>query len=711
MPKANNSKYLKKLSVIFGITLAVNLLVSGFYYLPREFDFAGLGGLLRSLEETSVNWRFTSKLIVSGGIALRGDKGSVIAYQERNGIFKKLWMLTGDADSIDYFGSYPFDNRVWADMVSHFGNLSNGKGPAALFLEPMWTKPSPNPESDTAFFQALADYPGLIGGNVLLESFSEKNVRINKPSDIRKILNGRPINRLFADYRAPEALALRKHELSVPDWVKRNIPQYARPLSMLQESVEPMSFFGTANMDQEFGTFRKMPMVSLCWYYYADDEGTIRVTNAVYPSSVLSLVLRLSGAGGTDISYEPDAIVIRNITNTDYFVGLKNGVLRIPVDQHFRLAVNYKANLDSDYINKMSMRDVLQSSFQPGCIFLFGMHTTGSALKQWQTPVGSMYGVEQVAYAIGTVLNHDFLIEVPAWVNILFLLALTLLVGYLVSRGTRFTILGGVIAIILPIVAGTTLFQFNIQIFMMVALVTCVVVLILGEIYMILTERRERKFIEETFSSYVNPDLVNILIQNPGMMDLGGGQKEVTMLFSDIRGFTTISEGMEPMQLVDFINDYLTRMTDIVLATGGTLDKYIGDAVVAFWGAPIPMKDHAVQACRASVQMLHALAEFNRIRAEKGFQTVRIGIGLNTGPVTVGNIGSEKKKNYTAIGEHATLTEDLQDANKAYHTGIILSETTYEPAKDFIIARELDLIPSAAHDRLIRIYELIDMKE
>lgn len=195
------------------------------------------------------------------------------------------------------------------------------------------------------------------------------------------------------------------------------------------------------------------------------------------------------------------------------------------------------------------------------------------------------------------------------------------------------------------------------------------------------------------------------------MIQLGGKDVDATILFSDIRGFTTLSEGMSPMELISFLNIYLSRMTDIVMETHGTLDKYIGDAVVAFWGTPIELENHALNACQAAVKMMQGLRQFNEEQAKLGKKPINIGIGLNSGCITVGNVGSDKKKNYTAIGEATQLAEDLQDENKTYKTNIMISEHTYEKVKDQVIVRELDLIYVKGQEKPMRIYELIDMKE
>ncbi len=195
------------------------------------------------------------------------------------------------------------------------------------------------------------------------------------------------------------------------------------------------------------------------------------------------------------------------------------------------------------------------------------------------------------------------------------------------------------------------------------------------------------------------------------MLKLGGQAKDLTILFSDIRSFTTISESMTSEYLINFLNVYLTRMTDIVMETSGTLDKYIGDAVMAFWGAPIELPNNALTSCKAAVKMMQALKEFNDERMKIGDKPIDIDIGLNSGVCSVGNVGSEKRKNYTVIGDAVNLASRLEGANKYYGTHIIISEFTYEKVKDHVVVRELDLMTVKGKKLPVKIYELWDVLE
>ena len=194
------------------------------------------------------------------------------------------------------------------------------------------------------------------------------------------------------------------------------------------------------------------------------------------------------------------------------------------------------------------------------------------------------------------------------------------------------------------------------------------------------------------------------ILENPP--ELGGVDKELTVLFSDIRGFTTLSENMTPQELVNHLNTYLTAMTDLILEYGGTLDKYVGDEIMCFWGAPIPQEDHAVLACKCALRQMEKLRELNGQWPET--RRINIGIGLNSGVMTIGNMGSPGRMNYTLMGDNVNLGARLEGTNKQYGTGIIISEFTYGLVKDHFIVRELDNIRVKGKNKPVLIYELID---
>jgi adenylate cyclase len=225
--------------------------------------------------------------------------------------------------------------------------------------------------------------------------------------------------------------------------------------------------------------------------------------------------------------------------------------------------------------------------------------------------------------------------------------------------------------------------------------------------YRFFFEERERKKVRSAFQQYVSPGVINQLLQRPELLRLGGEEKELTAMFCDIRGFTTIAEGLSPAALVDLLNEYLSEMTEVIFHHWGTLDKYIGDAIMAFWGAPFPQPEHAERACRAGLEMLQALSKLQSRWEALGRPRMDVGIGINTGPMLVGNMGSSRRFNFTIMGDNVNLASRLEQLNKTFGTRLIVSETTHQAVRDKVVARELDLIRVKGKTRPVKIYELL----
>ncbi len=319
-----------------------------------------------------------------------------------------------------------------------------------------------------------------------------------------------------------------------------------------------------------------------------------------------------------------------------------------------------------------------------------------------------MPGVEIHANALATLLSEKSIENVPPKVSLFiiilfcvfllmvekrfntFLTSVAMLIfwiGYMVLSFIIFEKTGTALPIV-PYITGLSL------------------TFILLTIHRSLTEGRQRRWIKNAFQMYISPEFVNILTKEPDLLLLGGTEKELTILFSDLQGFTSLSEGMEPVDLVALLNEYLDGMTKIVLAHGGTLDKYEGDAVMAFWGAPVEQQDHACKAVAAALEMSVFSDSMNKRYQQQGKPEIKTRIGINSGKVIVGNIGSEKRFNYTIIGDEVNLASRLESANKQYGTFLMVSESTYLMVKGRIISRQLDTLRVKGKEKPVKVYEV-----
>lgn len=232
-------------------------------------------------------------------------------------------------------------------------------------------------------------------------------------------------------------------------------------------------------------------------------------------------------------------------------------------------------------------------------------------------------------------------------------------------------------------------------------------VLIAATIGGLATEGREKAKLRAVFSQYVAGPVVDRILADPARAKLGGERKELTVLFSDIRGFSMFAEGMAPEQLAAFLGEYLTPMTELVLASGGTLDKYIGDAIMAIWGAPIDVPDHAARACEVALKMQEVLVGLNKTWAKTGKPAVAIGIGLNTGAMAVGNMGSAARFDYTVLGDQVNLGARLEALTKEYGIGILVGAATAEAAGAGFVFREVDLVRVKGRAGALPVFELV----
>jgi adenylate cyclase len=222
-------------------------------------------------------------------------------------------------------------------------------------------------------------------------------------------------------------------------------------------------------------------------------------------------------------------------------------------------------------------------------------------------------------------------------------------------------------------------------------------------------EEKEKRKIRTAFGQYLSPEVIRRLLLNPKLVE--PKKTEITVMFSDIRGFTTISEKLDAQDLAIFLNQYLSDMTSLVFEYAGTLDKYIGDAVMAFWGAPFEVDDHAINGCNSALRMMQRVRTMQQEWQAQGKPKLDIGIGLNSGVASVGNMGSELRYGYTALGDTVNLSSRLEGLNKDYGTHIIVNETTYGATRtaDFVY-RELDVIRVKGKSQPVTIYELISRK-
>jgi adenylate cyclase len=348
-----------------------------------------------------------------------------------------------------------------------------------------------------------------------------------------------------------------------------------------------------------------------------------------------------------------------------------------------------------------------------GKVVLLGTNAPG-LLDLKPTPFSPVCsGTEIHAATLDNLLHKDFIRITPLAVLFVYMLALALLTAVGISFSMKIWKIGifFVLLLALPAAASTLAFRGGTWLDFAVPEAAVLVSFIGAALLNYSHEGRQRRFIKSVFRHYLSPDVIERILQNPSMLDLGGERREISAFFSDVVGFTSISEKLSPEELVELLNAYLSEMTDIILSLGGTLDKYEGDAMIAFWNAPLDQPDHALRACRAALRCQKRLAELRPEFKRRFGSEVFARIGVHSGPAVVGNMGSEKRFDYTAMGDTMNLASRLEGACKQYKVATLIGEQTRDMVKAAIVTREIDMIRVVGKNKPVRVFDLVGERE
>jgi adenylate cyclase len=406
------------------------------------------------------------------------------------------------------------------------------------------------------------------------------------------------------------------------------------------------------------------------------------------------------------------------------FLGSGERLDRLPVDDSGRLIIRYygpsgtyKTYKIAAIINSWAQ---LESGLEPqippeefaGKTVLIGASAAG-ILDFRPTPLSAVYpGVEIQATVLDNILRRDFVRpQKPAvFIALLFIFSLLTAAGASVLRKIWQQVPFFLFCLALPCGAAWLAFYAGCWLELAVPIFAVLTGFIGASLLNYSIEGKQRRFIKDVFRRYLSPDVIDRIIRNPSLLRLGGEKREITSFFSDVAAFTPISEVLSPEDLVDLLNEYLSEMTEIILASGGTLDKYEGDAIIAFWNAPLDQPDHALRACRAALQCRKRLAEMGPRFSRKIGRPLTMRIGLNSGPAVVGNMGSSRRFDYTAMGDTVNLASRLDGAAKLYGLTILAAEETFIRVREAIVTREVDTIRVVGKAKGVSVYEIIGEK-
>ncbi|MBF0227281.1 MAG: CHASE2 domain-containing protein [Desulfobacterales bacterium] len=391
--------------------------------------------------------------------------------------------------------------------------------------------------------------------------------------------------------------------------------------------------------------------------------------------------------------------------------------VKIPTDEYGRITINYRGEdrifphiSVTDILNGEIAKDVLKDK-----IVLVGV-TAVAVYDLRVTPFSTVApGLEVHANIIDSILKEDFLYQ-PSWAAIFDVLAFSLESLFIGAALPFLGIISGLITCFLLFICHIYLCNYlfshsGIILNLVYPLVTIIVTYGAGTVYQYFLESSQKKFIKDAFSTYLAPNVVKQLIDSPEKLVLGGEQRQITAFFSDVQGFTSISEKLSPSDLVELLNEFLTEMTDIILKYEGTVDKFEGDAIIAFFGAPNDMPDHGQVACMACIDMQKRLSELRESWRQRNKPELKMRIGLCSGSAVVGNMGSKSRMDYTMMGDTVNTAARLEGVNKVYGTYVLVSNSTFKYTDERVVSRELDSIIVVGKIEPVPVYEIVGFRK
>ncbi len=613
---------------------------------------------------------------------------------------KKVVIIDIDEKSLGEIGQWPWDRKTMAKIVDNLFDTYNinvlgfdivfaekDEDPSDKFLINMakgslannakfqqaYTKARPFLQRDKSFAKALADRKTVMG--IIFYEDEEIPEKGTLPDGIPQFT---------------------KKVIDTFDFKKAN--SYTANLDILQKNALAAGFFDNPILDDD-GVFRKVPLLQ-------------EFNGKIYQS--LSLAVTRASLKNDNIKIGYAELDDQGAEKSLEWIYI--GDIAIPVDENAGVLVSYIGKQHSfeyisavDILNKKAPKDILKNK-----IALFGTSAAG-LLDSRTTPLEKSYpGVEVHANIIQGILDQtikhkpEYLLGFEILMLLIFGITLTFVLPALSPLlGSLAMALSMGIIIAIDYIAWNN-WQMVLPIATSLALIA--LLYILNMTYGFFIESRGKRQLTHLFGQYVPPELVDEMSKNLSKINLDGEIRDMSVLFTDVRGFTTISENMEPKELTAFINAFLTPLTHVIHHNRGTVDKYMGDAIMAFWGAPLEDHQHARHALVAGLEMLVAIKKLNAQFKKQGKPDIRIGVGINTGEMNVGNKGSEFRVDYTVLGDAVNLGSRLEGLTKIYGVDILTSEATRHEVPEFEY-RELDLVRVKGKDKPVTIYEPIDLVE
>lgn len=598
-----------------------------------------------------------------------------------------------DERSLAAIGQWPWNRGVLADLMDSLFDhyLVKTVGFDVVFAEP-------DSDQGVNAMNELAN-GSLKNNRAYLRAWKKLQTELNYDQRLADSFDGHAVVTGFVfDQADPEQINVLPDPIGeLPSHLHGLLPLAQPPgftgnLSLLQEHAWSGGFFDNPTLDDD-GVFRRVPVVQ---------EYQGKLYN--------SLALALARAALDD---PPVDLIMDNSGDYPFIDAIQLGERRIPLAPLAAVLVPYRGGSYS--YPYFSIIDLIEKRIDPseleGRIVLLG--TSAPGLKdQRTTPFESSYpGVEVHANLVSGILDGAIKRQ-PGWViavEFFMLLIISVVLGILNNRLEPMrSLIVTVLVLCSLLLINMWAWNADLVLPIVAPLLLTVLIFVIQSLWGFFAETRNKRQLAMLFGQYIPPELVEEMAETPSKIDISGESRELTVLFSDVRGFTTISEGLDPHELTTLMNEMLTPMTHVIHDHRGTIDKYMGDAIMAFWGAPLADTSHARHALDAAMDMINVLPAINTRFAERGWPEIHIGVGLNTGEMSVGNMGSEFRMAYTVMGDAVNLGSRLEGLTKQYGVDIIVSEFTRAAVPEYAY-RELDRVRVKGKEEPVIIYQPIGL--
>ena len=584
---------------------------------------------------------------------------------------------------------WPWKRDLYSKVLKYFQEYAK---PKVLVYDAIFTTlDKDNPEADQDYFKTLQSFNNLVEGAMLTNSFYENPEQ------------GRAYDEIF----------VKKYAIQNAE-VYTYLPQlYNSILISPKQYIDSVHNLGSVTIIPGF-------FDGLFSIYLGDEKCRTQEYLANYKGNIIpSLAMKSFLIANNNPKIVIDDKYI-SFPELNYEIKYLKRPLQAIVPIKF-----YKMNKSGYSHNKYSAIDILDSYdniksgkkpiidpevFKDKYVVFGGNVTVGNGLIDLSnTPLAVNHsGADVQATSIDNLVHNDFMKILPNWVNWLITLLSMLFVYYTIRthnliKAVNYTI----VIILLTLVISACCFYYNIITTVAVSPVMCTVSMILAYIHRYILEEKTKEKVESAMGKYMSEDVMKRVIQNIDNLGLGGKKSVVTVLFSDIRGFTSMSEKMSAQEVSQLLNEYFSAMEPVVTKYNGIINKFIGDAIMAVFGEPIQDENHPLNAVKCGYEMLQIVRKLDEKWLKENKPVIQIGIGINTGEVFVGNIGSEKRMEYTVIGDTVNLASRLESYNKTYKTQMLVSASTYEASKDNVVANKISDVEIRGKVDKMDIYEII----